>query len=129
MFTGNELMDLKNAFEAVSQGEEYVNMLSLKTLFGEMGIFPTDDMLNELLKSCGKIGEHDEISFELFARSVALLLEENADKGSTSSQQADQAEVEGDQNVDDYYGEYYPEGYEPNLDDQEAQSYYEEDTK
>ena len=54
-------------------------MLSLKTLFSEMGIFPTDEMLGELLKSCGKIGDEDAISFDLFARSVALLLEENVE--------------------------------------------------
>ena len=54
-------------------------MLSLKTLFSEMGIFPTDEMLNDLLQSCGKSGEEDAISFDLFARSVALLLEENAE--------------------------------------------------
>jgi len=39
------------------------------------------------LETCGKKDEEDFISFELFARSVALLLEENADKISTSSQQ------------------------------------------
>ena len=50
-----------------------------------MGIFPSDEMLNELLKSCGKEGNDDVISFDLFARTVALLLEENAEKGSTSS--------------------------------------------
>lgn len=62
-------------------------MLSLKTLFAEMGIFPSDEMLSELLRSCGKSGDDDYISFDLFARSVALLLEENAERGSTSSQQ------------------------------------------
>ena len=40
-----------------------------------------------MLETCGKKDEEDFISFELFARSVALLLEENADKVSTSSQQ------------------------------------------
>lgn len=50
-----------------------------------MGIYPSDDLLEELLKSCGKVGDEDAISFELFARTVALLLEENADKVSTSS--------------------------------------------
>ena len=85
MFSSPELMDLKHAFEAVAQGESYVNMLSLKTLFAEMGIYPTDEMLNELLMSCGKSGNEDAISFDLFARSVALLLEENAERGSTSS--------------------------------------------
>jgi hypothetical protein len=60
-------------------------MSSLKALFGSMGIFPTDEMLFELLKSCGKNNDDDIISFELFARSVALLLEENAERGSTSS--------------------------------------------
>lgn len=55
-------------------------MSSLKALFGSMGIFPTDEMLFELLKSCGKNNDDDIISFELFARSVALLLEENAER-------------------------------------------------
>ena len=40
-----------------------------------------------MLETCGKKDEEDFISFELFARSVALLLEENADKVSTLSQQ------------------------------------------
>ena len=44
------------------------------------------EQLQELLETCGKRDEEDFISFELFARSVALLLEENADKISTSSQ-------------------------------------------
>jgi Ca2+-binding EF-hand superfamily protein len=87
MFTQAELMDLRNAFEAAAQpGESHVNMHSLKTLFASMGIFPSDEMLHELLNSCGKNTDDDIISFELFARSVALLLEENAEKGSTSSQ-------------------------------------------
>jgi Ca2+-binding EF-hand superfamily protein len=86
MFSMNELMDLKQAFEAVSQGEAYVNILSLKALFAEMNIFPSDEMLVDLLKSCGKSDEDiNIISFDLFARAVALLLEENIDKGSTSS--------------------------------------------
>lgn len=79
MFSEQELYDLKQAFDAVAQGEGFVNMLSLKTLFAEMGIFPTDELLLDLLKSCGKNGDEDTISFELFARSVALLLEENLD--------------------------------------------------
>jgi len=45
MFSEAELLDLKGAFEAVAQGESYVNVLSLKTLFAEMGIFPNDEML------------------------------------------------------------------------------------
>jgi hypothetical protein len=42
-------------------------------------------MLEELLTSIGKPPEEDAISFEFFARCVALLLEENAEKMSTSS--------------------------------------------
>ena len=87
MFTAQELMDLKTAFEAVSMGEAFVNTESLKALFADMQIYPTDEQLHELLETCGKSDEEDFISFELFARSVALLLEENADKVSTSSQQ------------------------------------------
>ena len=74
-----------------------------------MQIHPTDEQLQELLETCGKRDEEDFISFELFARSVALLLEENADKISTSSQQN-----QGDQEQDAYYGE--------ELDEQEMQA-------
>ncbi len=42
-----------------------------------MGFYPTDEMLEGLLKACGLRDGVDEISFELFARSVALLLEQN----------------------------------------------------
>jgi len=62
-----------------------------------MGIFPSDDMLNELLRSCGKSTDEDIISFELFARSVALLLEENAERGSTSSHNDQQEYIEGEE--------------------------------
>lgn len=86
MFTAQELMDLKTAFEAVSKGEAFVDTESLKALFADMQIYPTDEQLNELLETCGKHDDEDFISFELFARSVALLLEENAEKISTSSQ-------------------------------------------
>ena len=97
-------MDLKTAFEAVSMGEAFVNTESLKALFADMQIYPTDEQLWELLETCGKSDEEDFISFELFARSVALLLEENADKVSTSSQQ--NAEQEQQQQDDEaYYGE------------------------
>ena len=75
---------MRTAFEAVSMGEAFVNMESLKALFSDMQIDPTDEQLTELLETCGKQEEEDFISFELFARSVALLLEENADKVSTS---------------------------------------------
>ena len=104
MFTAQELMDLKTAFEAVSMGEAFVNTESLKALFGDMQIFPTDEQLKELLETCGKQDEEDFISFELFARSVALLLEENADKISTSSQ-AEQAQQE----AEEYYDEMNPD--------------------
>ena len=92
MFTSQELMDLRNAFEAASNGEAFVNLESLQQLFAEMQIFPSEEQLIELLQTCGKKDEEDFISFELFARSVALLLEENADKVSTSSQ-AEQREM------------------------------------
>jgi len=120
MFTQAELMDLRQAFEAAAQpGESFVNLHSLKQLFASMGIFPTDEMLSDLLISCGKKTDEDVISFELFARSVALLLEENAERGSTSSQQdGDYQEggeymegEEGDEEEmemgeDPYYNEY-----------------------
>ncbi len=104
MFDGQELQHLKQAFEAVAQEEDSINLLSLKTLFAEMNIYPNEDMLTELLRSCGKEGDEDAISFELFARTVALLLEENADKGSTSSVPQNEEDEEGQQ--DEYYNEY-----------------------
>lgn len=53
MFTEQELQELEKAFQAVSQGEDVVNLLSLKTLFADMGFYPSDENLEELLKSCG----------------------------------------------------------------------------
>lgn len=83
-----------------------------------MGIFPSDEMLDELLQSCGKSGNEDVISFDLFARSVALLLEENMERGTTSSHQEGSQIQEGengemeegdeeDMGDDPYYNEYY----------------------
>ena len=114
MFTAQELMDLKTAFEAVSMGEAFVNSESLKALFADMQIYPTDEQLQELLETCGKSDEEDFISFELFARSVALLLEENADKVSTSSQQ--NAEQEQEQ-------AYYGDELDPEQMEQAAAAY------
>ena len=54
-----------------------------------MQIFPTEEQTIELLETCGKKDEEDFISFELFARSIALLLEDNLDKVTTSSQMQD----------------------------------------
>lgn len=50
-------------------------------------------MLEELLRSCGKEEEETEVDFALFARAVALILEENleADIG-----EGDEEEEEGD---------------------------------
>ena len=79
-------MDLRQAFEQASMGEAIVNLETLKGLFAEMAIYSTDEQLIELLQTCGKQDDEDFISFELFVRSVALLLEENAEHGSTSSQ-------------------------------------------
>lgn len=87
MFSMQELMDLKYAFEAVSQGEAFVDFESLKALFAKMQIFPSDEQAIELLETCGKKDDEDFISFELFARSIALLLEDNLEKITTSSQQ------------------------------------------
>lgn len=55
-----------------------------------MQIELSDEHLIELLESCGKTDDEDHISFELFARAVALVLEEAADKVSTSSQDPNQ---------------------------------------
>ena len=81
-------MDLRTAFEAVSMGEDHVNREALQVSFSNLGIFPSEEMLDDLLTSIGKLQTDDLITFEVFARCVALLLEENAEKAvSTSSQQ------------------------------------------
>ena len=86
MFTSQELMDLRAAFDAVSMGQDFVDRESLQNSFSNLGIFPSEEMLDELLTSIGKLQKEDDlITFEVFARCVALLLEENADKVSTSS--------------------------------------------
>ena len=87
MFTSQELMDLRTAFDAVSMGQDFVDREALQVSFSNLGIFPSEEMLDELLTSIGKLQQDDMITFEVFARCVALLLEENADKISTSSQQ------------------------------------------
>ena len=76
MFTAQELNDLQEAFDKVSQGDDFVNMLSLKTLFAEMRFYPSDEVLDNLLRSCGMPEDQDEVSFELFARALALLMDE-----------------------------------------------------
>ena len=118
MFTSQELMDLRTAFEAVSMGQDVVNREALQISFSNLGIFPSEEMLDELLTSIGKLQSEDLITFEVFSRCVALLLEENAEKVSTSSQQneEDQQQLEGEYgqegDVENPYGEedpYYAE--------------------
>ena len=101
MFTSQELMDLRSAFDAVSMGEDYVDREALKISFSNLGIFPSEEMLEELLNSIGKLQDENLITFEVFARCVALLLEENAEKASTSSQQ------NPDEIEENYQGEQY----------------------
>ena len=112
MFTPQELEDLQQAFDSVAQGESEVNMLSLKSLFAEMGIYPSDEMLNDLLKSLGKEIEDDEISFELYARSVALLLEEkNNFEGDSDAHPGEEHEspMKSGHESDIHMGEYEQE--------------------
>ena len=52
-----------------------------------MQIFPTQEQLHAILETFGKRDDEEYVSFEIFARSVALMLEEFQDKVSTSSQQ------------------------------------------
>ena len=106
MFTSQELMDLRTAFDAVSMGQDFVDREALQVSFSNLGIFPSEEMLDELLNSIGKLQQDEMITFEVFARCVALLLEENADKISTSSHQ----EGEGDGQEYDDEGIEYEEG-------------------
>ena len=106
MFTSQELMDLRTAFDAVSMGQDFVDREALQNSFSNLGIFPSEEMLDELLTSIGKLQQDDLITFEVFARCVALLLEENAEKMSTSSQQ-NQEELEGQ--YEDMYGQEMPD--------------------
>ncbi len=87
MFTYQERMDLRTAFDEVSMWEDYVDRDALKNSFSNLGIFPSEEMLDELLVSIGKLKDDELITFDVFSRCVALLLEENAEKVSTSSQQ------------------------------------------
>lgn len=119
MFTSQELMDLRSAFDAVSMGEDYVDREALKISFSNLGIFPSEEMLEELLNSIGKLQDENLITFEVFARCVALLLEENAEKASTSSQQ------NPDEIEENYQGEQYgDEGQE--MYGEEMEQYYQE---
>lgn len=122
MFTPEELENLQHAFDTVAQGESEVNLESLKTLFAEMAMFPSDNNLKDLLKSLGKEVDDDEISFELFARSVAILLEErNVLKENSDMHAGEEMESpiksgnESEINMDNYNQEYskYEEMDEP----------------
>jgi len=55
-------------------------------VFNQMGYNPSEERLLQLLETCGKKDDEDIISFELFARTLALTFEEEAEKVSTSSQ-------------------------------------------
>lgn len=144
MFTPEELENLQHAFDTVAQGESEVNMLSLKTLFAEMAMFPSDDNLAELLKSLGKEVDDDEISFELFARAVAILLEdannlkENSDRHAGEDNESPmKSGHESELNMEEYNQEYqeeYPEEYNDgyqqqysNYDENEENSNYPEE--
>ena len=48
-------MDLRAAFDAVSMGQDYVDRESLQNSFSNLGIFPSEEMLDELLTSIGKL--------------------------------------------------------------------------
>jgi hypothetical protein len=91
MFTELELEDLQRAFETASQGQEVINLLSLKTCFSTMGFFPSDEALEDILLSCGLADLNEDISFDLFARTIALLIEENTrfNKGQTEEEEDD----------------------------------------
>lgn len=93
-----------------------------------MQIFPTEEQTVELLETCGKKDEEDFISFELFARSIALLLEDNLDKVTTSSQMNDREGQDeegysenqvGDSQLDQY-------GAEDDGDEHAGDPYYDE---
>ena len=60
----------------------------MQSSFQNLGIIASEEMLDELLNAMGALqqDQDDLITFEVFARCVALLLEENAEKVSTSSQ-------------------------------------------
>lgn len=120
MFTSQELMDLRSAFDAVSMGEDYVDREALKISFSNLGIFPSEEMLEELLNSIGKLQDENLITFEVFARCVALLLEENAEKASTSSQQ-NPNEIE-----ENYQGEQYGEEGQDMYGEEAMEQYYQE---
>lgn len=96
-----------------------------------MQIFPSDEQAIELLQTCGKKEEEDFISFELFARSIALLLEENLEKITTSSQahEKDQMyENESENQIpDSQLEDYGAEDDHPDLDpENQGDPYYDE---
>jgi len=115
MFTSQELMDLRAAFDAVSMGQDFVDRASLQSSFQNLGIIASEEMLAELLNAMGQIAnqeEEDLITFEVFARCVALLLEENAEKVSTSSHQNEEY-GEIDPNQEAMYQQMYGQEQDP----------------
>ena len=66
-----------------------------------MGFYPSDESLEDLLKSCGLKDLQDEITFELFARATALMLEEN-NQYVRQQIAGNQEEYEEDEEHEDY---------------------------
>jgi len=48
-------MDLRGAFDSVSMGQDFVDREALQGSFSNLGIFPSEEMLDELLSSIGKL--------------------------------------------------------------------------
>ena len=55
MFTSQELMTLRAAFDAVSMGQDFVDREALQSSFSNIGIRTSEEMLDELLNSMGRL--------------------------------------------------------------------------
>merc|ERR1712070_830360 len=90
-FTQEEVADLKDAFNAAQQADGTIQMLDLQGLYQSLGITISPPELKELCASIDIDTENSVLSFTDFARTIALIL--------------DQEVAEPDDGVEEDYGE------------------------
>jgi len=98
LFTQEELADLKDAFSAAQQADGTIQMLDLQGLYQSLGITISPAELKELCSSIEIEAENAVLSFTDFARTIALIL--------------DQEVAEPDGEVEEEYGEEDAEYYD-----------------
>jgi len=102
LFTAEELADLKDAFNAAQQADGTIQMLDLQGLYQSLGITISPPELTVLCQSIDIEAETAALSFTDFARTIALILDQEvAEPGEEDIPEDYIGQDEGDQFYDD----------------------------